>query len=405
MRILLIAPHEYYIDRGSPIGVDVLVRALSARGETVDLVVYRGGEDRQYPGVTIHRPRTPSWLGVIPPGFSLKKVVADFWLYATVRRLVSRHRYDVVHAGEEAVFFAMWFRVLRHIPYVYDMDSSIAEQMVETHPWLRPLAWLFNWCETRAIRSALATAPVCNALTDHARARGARHITTLHDISQMTPDDLAPAESIREKFGLRHPIVMYVGNLEPYQGIDLLLEAFARVLEQGVPLDLVIAGGSPVHIAMYQQKARRLKIDGTTHFIGPWPAARLGALLTQADIVTAPRIRGINTPMKVFPYLHSGRPVLVTDLPTHTQILDASVCELAAAEPEAFAAALIRLARDPERRRALGQAGRKFVERNHVYAAHKNRVNELYDHVARELGVVTPAPSEQPRGASATPRH
>jgi glycosyltransferase involved in cell wall biosynthesis len=121
--------------------------------------------------------------------------------------------------------------------------------------------------------------------------------------------------------------------------------------------------------------------------------ARLGELLAQADILTAPRIKGLNTPMKIFPYLHSGRAVLVTDLPTHTQVLDATICELAPPEPAGFAAAIVRLAEDPERRRRLGEAGRRFVESNHVYTSHRRRVDELYDTVE---SVLRPAPMPQP---------
>ncbi len=391
MRILLLAPHPFYIDRGSPIDVDILVRALSRRGHTVDLVVYGEGEDRQYPGVTIHRAATPAWLGRTRPGFSLKKLLVDLWFFAKARELVLRHDYDVIHAGEEAVFFAMWFRARRGIPYVYDLDSSIAQQLVEKMPWLKPAGWFFNWCEARAIRSALATAPVCNALADLARRRGARHVVTLHDISSMKPGDFACRESIREKLGIKGLVLMYVGNLEPYQGIDLLLEAFARVPSIPVPLDLVVAGGTLELIRQYSSKASRLGIAEKTHFIGPWPAVRLGELLVQADILTAPRIKGINTPQKVFPYLHSGKAVLVTDLPTHSQILTQDVCRLAPAEPDGFARAICALATDPQARQRLGAAGRAFVEKNHTFEAHERRVNELYDYVQRTAGSISHA--------------
>ena len=390
MRILLLAPHPFYVDRGTPIDVDILLRALSARGETVDVVTYGEGEDRAYPGVTLYRAPTPSWLGNIGPGFSLKKLIADCWLFAKARRLVAKHKYDVIHANEEAVFLAMWFKFWNGLNYVYDMDSSIAQQLVEKKTFLKPAAFFFDWCEAKAIRSSLATAPVCNALADLARERGARYIMTLHDISQLTPADSVTARNLREELGLGGIVVMYVGNLEMYQGIDLLLEAFAHVTPH-IGCDLVVAGGTEESIRKYQEKSRRLGIDRQTHFIGAWPANRLAELLSQADILAAPRIRGINTPMKVFPYMHSGRAVLVTALPTHTQILNDSVCELAPADPKAFADAIVRLARDEERRQKLGAAGRHFVQTHHIFPAHQRRVDELYSYVEAELMASTPA--------------
>jgi len=174
---------------------------------------------------------------------------------------------------------------------------------------------------------------------------------------------------------------MYVGNFQKYQGVDLLLEAFRVAVERGCEAHLVLAGGSDRHITAYRRRAGRLGLSDRTHFIGHWPAERLGELLAEADVVTSPRIRGVNTPMKVFPYMHSGRTLLATDLPTHSQILTREVARLAPPEPEAFGRAIVELMGDEELRERLGRAGREFVEREHVYDAHQRRVDDLYRYV------------------------
>lgn len=385
MKILVLAPHAYYIDRGTPIDLDLLLRAMSLRGDEVDVAVYSEGEDRNYPNVTLHRLGGRKRDRHVRPGFSLRKLVYDLRLFLLSWKLVRSRRYDVVHAGEEAVFMAIFFRRLHGIPYVYDMDSSIAQQMVEQMAFLRPLAGIFNWFEAWGVKSATAVAPVCKALADLARSRGARHVFTLYDISQLERADFRGDGALRERLGIDGLILMYVGNLKPYQGIDLLLKAFPRALAAGADLDLVIAGGSDEDVEAYEATARSLGCDDRTHFIGHWPASRLGALIDEADILTAPRIKGINTPMKVFPYLHSGLPVLVTDLPTHTQIFDDSVAMLAPPEPEGFADAIVRLAEDAGLRQRLGAAGRAFVEGNHTFDAHVRRVHALYDFLERAL--------------------
>jgi glycosyltransferase involved in cell wall biosynthesis len=385
MRILLLAPHDFYIDRGTPMDVDLLARALCARGHRVDLVVYARGEDRAYPGLTILRSRAPRWLHPPDPGFSLRKLLTNLWFFAAARRLVRRNNYDVVHADEEAVFMAMWFRGRRDLPYVYDMDSSVAQQMIESMPWLRPVSSLFDWLERRAIRGALATAPVCNALADLARAAGAAHVVTLYDISQLEPQEPSRNGGLRRELGIDAPVLMYVGNFQKYQGVDLLLEGFRIAVERGCPAHLVLAGGSARLIAAYRQKADGLGLDRRVHFIGPWPAERLGELLAEADVVASPRIRGLNTPMKVFPYLHSGRTLLATDLPTHSQIVTPEIARLARPEPEEFGRAILELMRDEPLRARLGKAAREFVERGHVYAAHQRRVDQLYEYVEAQV--------------------
>lgn len=381
LRILVLAPHDFYIDRGTPMDVDILVRALSARGYTMDLVTYRAGEDRDYPGLTIHRAATPAWMRPKGPGFSIRKLLSNVAVFLAARRLVKRHEYDVVHAGEEAVFMAIWFRWWKRLPYVYDMDSSVAQQMVEKMPWLKPLAPVFDWFEHRAIRGALAVAPVCNALADLARDRGAAHVVTLHDISQLRPGNNRESGWLRESLDIDGRVLMYVGNFQPYQGVDLLVEAFHVALRRGCEAHLVVAGGSEAKIAQYEARVESLGITDRVHFIGHWPAARLGELLAEADVVTSSRTTGVNTPMKVFPYLHSGRALLATDLPTHNQILTHEVARLAPADAEGFGEAIIELIEDEELRDRLGRSGRAFVERDHVFDAHQRRVDALYEYV------------------------
>lgn len=389
MKVLYLAPHSFYIDRGTPICVDYMVRSLSARGDEVHLVVYAQGRDQSYPGLTIHRTKWSGWLGRIGPGFSLKKLIADFFMFFVAWRTLRRARPDVVHAGEEAVFMAMFFRLVYRVPYIYDLDSSIAQQVVEKMRWLRPIAPVLNWFERRAVRRAVACAPVCNALGDLAEAHGAKYVERLHDISQLEEPGRAGTGFLREKLGLGdEPILMYVGNLETYQGLDLLLDALALSHQHGSKVNLVIAGGVPKSIAKYRAKASQLGIDGITHFLGHWPSEDLCELLAEADILTAPRISGLNTPMKVYPYMHSGRPVLVTDLPTHTQLLTNNEVMLGRPDPEGFAEAIDRLVNDADLRASLGAAGHAFVEANHTYRAHCVRLNRLYDHVGAEIGVL-----------------
>jgi len=167
--------------------------------------------------------------------------------------------------------------------------------------------------------------------------------------------------------------------------VGLLLEGFAEAHQNGTMASLIIAGGSDEHITEYKARASSLGLSGVAHFIGRWPVAQLGELLAQADVLTAPRTRGVNTPQKIFPYMHSGKAVLLTRLPTHTQIVDDSVCMLADPTPRAFATAIDQLATDADLRARLGAAGRAFVERDHVYPAHRARVDRLYDHVESQL--------------------
>ncbi|MEM9417728.1 MAG: glycosyltransferase family 4 protein [Planctomycetota bacterium] len=395
MKVQYLAPHPFYVERGTPICVDYMMHSLSDLGLTVDLCVYREGEERSYKNVKINRAQYPKWLGTIGPGFSAKKLIADLWLIKLAWGVHRRVKPDVIHAGEEMVFIAMLFKRLFGTPYIYDMDSSIAQQLIEKKGYLKPFARFFNWCEAKAIRGAATCAPVCNALADLAQEAGAKRVVVLHDISQLADPDRQATGFLREKLNIPEgrPILMYVGNLESYQGVDLLLDGYAKAIEQGVDIDLVVVGGSDPDIADYRNRVKTMGLSGRAHVMGRWPADQLDEILAEADILTAPRTKGINTPQKIFPYMHSGRPVLLTDLLTHNQVVDSSVCMLADATPEAFAEAIGKLATDPELRAKLGAAGRAFVEADFTYDAHCRRMAELYDGLARETAAGEPTPA------------
>jgi glycosyltransferase involved in cell wall biosynthesis len=180
-------------------------------------------------------------------------------------------------------------------------------------------------------------------------------------------------------------VLMYVGNLERYQGIDLLLESFALAVTQLDIIQLVIIGGEAPDIEKYRVKSKRLGIESRTHFLGPKPVEQLAEHLAQADILVSPRTKGENTPMKIYPYLHSGKPVLATNLPTHSQILDRSVAMLAEASPKAFSEALVGLAKDENLRKSLGVAGKRLAEEQFSYTAFREKLNAFFDWLEVEL--------------------
>ena len=386
MRVLVLAPHPFYQDRGTPIDVHLVLRVLSERpGTTVDVVTYHEGEDVDLPDVCLHRSRRLPGLEGIRPGFSMKKVLADVLLFFKAWALVRENDYDLIHAGEEAVFLAMFFKRMHDIPYAYDLDSSIAQQLVEQKPYLDAFSEIFNWTERQAIQESLINFPVCNALADLCRENESGKTVTLHDISQLDDPDDSDPERLRQEIDAEGPVFLYVGNLEPYQGIDLLLESFQVAQRREPALTLVIIGGSPEDIDHYRARASELGIKEDTEFLGPRPFEHLGDYLSGADVLVCSRREGINTPMKIFPYLHSGRPVLATDLRTHNQVLTGDEAFLAPDDPEGFAEGMLELARDPSLRTRLGQNGRAFVERNHTFEAHRERLNEAYDWIEENL--------------------
>lgn len=379
MRVLLLAPHPFFQERGTPIAVNLLLKVLSERGEQVDVLTFHEGQDVIHENVNIYRIPSLPFVKGLRPGFSIKKLVCDALLMFAALRLVLKKRYEVIHAVEESVFIALVMKWLFGLSYIYDMDSSLAQQMMEKYGRLTAIAPLLNGCERVAIRNALAVVPVCQALASIAKKNGQPNILILQDVPLDCDNAPNKAIELRKNLDLLGPIVMYVGNLEPYQGIDLLLESFTIVIAHHNSVHLVIIGGDKGDIERYKIKSKELGIQEFVHFLGPRSIDELPLYLNEADLLVSPRVRGNNTPMKIYSYMQSGVPVVATDLPTHTQVLNQQVAILAAPMPQTFAEGMLVILNDPEKGANLGKAAQRLIQEHYSYEAFRQKINVLYD--------------------------
>ena len=386
MRILLLAPHPFYQARGTPIAVKTVLEFLSARGHHVDVLTYHEGSAVDIPNVRIHRiPSVPGCRN-IRPGFSFKKIACDVVMTGSAFRMMRRTRYDLVHAVEESAFIALAMKGVTGVPYVYDMDSSLAEQMVDVFPTLDMVYPIMRRLEGAAIRRSAGVLTVCAALEAVARKHapkapvGRVEDTTLLERGDGTGGRLLPEETIGA------PVAMYVGNMEHYQGIDLLLEGFRHASAQVPAAHLVIVGGREDDITRYRAKANELGIGAATHFLGPRPVSILGDLLAEADVLVSPRLKGTNTPMKIYSYLDSGTAVLATRLRTHTQVLDERTAYLVDPEPAALGDGLATLFRDPALRQRLADEAKAYVQREFTTEAARRKLDDFYSRVESLAG-------------------
>jgi glycosyltransferase involved in cell wall biosynthesis len=388
MNVLLLAPHPFYQDRGTPIAVNLVLRVLSERGTRIDMVTFHEGSDVVHDHVRIHRIPTIPFVNGLRPGFSWKKLVCDAVMVLKTLALASKNRYHVVHAVEEAVYIALFLKWILRIPYVYDMDSSMAQQMEEKYPFLVVIRRVLYAFERLAVRNADAILPVCEALTASIAQYQPKKVCQLHDVPLLAEGTHAPRVDLRKDLGIDGTVIMYVGNLEAYQGIDLLLESFALLMKKAKDVDLVIIGGEAADIEKYRKRAGELGIHSRLHFLGPKPIQDLSGLLSQADILVSPRIKGNNTPMKLYSYLHSGKAVVATALPTHTQVLNSRVAMLADPRAEDFSMAVLQLVEDESLRVMIGKAGRNLIEEKYMFSSFCEKLNGLYDWLEQETGAI-----------------
>jgi glycosyltransferase involved in cell wall biosynthesis len=381
MRILMIAPQPFFEARGTPFSEYHRIRALTDLGHSVDLVTYPFGADVTLPGLRLHRGWRPPFVKRVKIGPSLAKVPLDALLALKALHVASKWRFDYVHSHEEGGAVGLAIARLLGVPHLYDMHSSLPEQLSNfQYSRSRLLLGAFRVLERLMVRRSASVIVICRHLEEVARGLSpGAHIVLIENApgSGGASACAAPVE-VRAKAGIPDgaPLVLYTGTFEAYQGLDLLFGAMSVVVDALPEARLLLAGGHPDQVERARHEADQAGIGQAIVFVGERPADEIPEYLAAADVLVSPRSRGKNTPLKVYQYLRSGTPIVATNLLTHTQVLDATVAELTDPTPEAFGAGIVRVLRDREHAGRLSRAALALADARYTYEAYVARTRE-----------------------------
>ena len=383
LRVLMLAPQPFFEPRGTPFSVLGRLRALSELGHEVDLLTYHVGQDVAIPRVRIHRtPRVP-FIKRVRIGPSAPKVLLDLLLFLKALQFLRRGRYDLLHTHEEASFFGVLLARLFRLPHLYDMHSSPTEQLGNFRATgLRPLVRLFDWIERRVVSSSDAVITICPALRD-------RVALMSPTVPQVMIENVASANGTAEvseeqlrAFCAAHPwldgrrVVLYAGTFEPYQGIDLLLGSVGRVAQRRPEVLFLLVGGKPEQVRLHQERAARMGLSPYVRFTGTRPPEEVALFIKLSHVLVSPRTDGTNTPLKVYSYLQSGKPIVATNLYTHTQVLTGDVAVLVEPDEESLARGILTVLEDPELAAALGARAKRLFEANYSFGTYLEKTQQ-----------------------------
>lgn len=383
MHILMIAPEPFFEPRGTPFSEFHRIRALTTLGHTVDLVTYPIGKDVELPGLRIIRSLKPPFINRVKIGPSWAKVPLDLLLTVTATRLALTRKYDVIHSHEEGGLIGVVLAGLLRKPHLYDMHSSLPQQINNFgYGKAKWLAWLFEKIERLMLRRSQAVIVICQDLDDTVRALGVNVPTVL--IENAAGSGAAPSAgtglAVRQQLGLAAdtPVVLYTGTFEAYQGLDLLYQAMARVRARVPGARLVMVGGDAEQVAAARAAVAAAGIADLAIFTGQRPAEEIPAYLDAATALASPRSSGTNTPLKIYQYLRSGRPIVATRLRTHTQVLDDEVAILVEPTADGLADGLVRALTDPTAV-TLGANARTLAETKYSDEAFIDKTRRVYE--------------------------
>ena len=180
------------------------------------------------------------------------------------------------------------------------------------------------------------------------------------------------------------PLLVYTGTFEDYQGLPLAVEAAARLKERGTRVRLLLAGGLPDQRDQLRALSEQRRVADLVAFAGVVAQDEVPDHLRAADVVVSPRASGSNTPLKLFAYLRSGRPILATRIPSHTQVLDDSTAVLVTPDAAGLAQGVLDLLGQPAAGARRAEAAAALVRGRYDTHAYVRGVAQAYEAVGGE---------------------
>lgn len=384
MKILMLAPEPFFQPRGTPISVHFRLKALSGMGHEVDLITYPLGEDRAFPGLRILR--VPRWPGLrrIRIGPSPAKLPLDAMLMLRAMERLATRRYDLVFSHEEAAFFGTPLARMRGLPHVYDMHSSLPQQL-ENFRFTRSrlLKKIFERLEGAVLRRSASVIVICPDLLETVTRLGwSKKTVLLENVLDFEGPPLTEAairEARRKIARGDEKILLYAGNFQPYQGVERLLEAVARIEDPRVRLLLV--GDTPDAVADMRDRAAAEGIAEHVHFTGQVPPDQVPLYIAASDALVSPRISGTNTPLKIYSFLKSGKPLVATRLRTHTQVLDDRIAFLVDTDAESMAEGIKSALFSPESA-DRARAAKEKADREYTFENYRDKLAQVLNMAA-----------------------
>ncbi len=380
----MLAPEPFFEPRGTPFSEYHRIQALGELGHHVDLVTYPIGRDVPLRNLRIFRAVRPPWVTTVRIGPSVTKIVLDGLMLFTIARRLATTKYDAIHSHEEMGLIGVWLARALRIPHLYDMHSSLPQQLSNfKYSRSSALRRLFTWAEDQMVHGSDVVITICQELQETVTKMGASDRALLienvmgGDVED--PPSMSPAE-VRETWDIptTAPLALYTGTFEAYQGLELLIDAAARLVPSHPHARFLVVGGEPAQVEAARHRADVVGASRIITFTGQQPAREIPAFVEACDLLVSPRIRGTNTPLKIYSYLRSGKPIVATNLLTHTQVLSPAVSRLVEPDAEALAAAVADLIDRPEERARLSRAAAELAAEKYSRQAYLHRTAEAY---------------------------
>ncbi len=400
MRILHILDHSIPLHSGYTFRTLSILREQRRLGwETLQLTTPKQGptelREEQVDGLRLLR--TPSSAGA--------GLVRQMRLTAArVAEVVRSEQPDLIHAHSPVLnaLPALWVRLSRRLPVVYEMRASWEDAAVDHGTTAEgSLRYrLSRALESFALHRADQVTTICEGLLNDIAVRGVPRdrITVIPNAVDVGSFrfGVAADSRLQRQLGLEGcTVIGFAGSFYGYEGLNLLVEAFARLQHDDPMLRLLLVGGGPQEAALKAQAADA-GLGDKVIFTGRVPHAEVQRYYELIDLLAYPRLpirlTELVTPLKPLEAMAQGRVLVASDVGGHRELIRHG--ETGWLFPAGDATALASSLSDALGRRAewpaLRERARRFVEQERTWSDSVGRYASVYRRALQSRGRMVP---------------
>lgn len=374
---------------------NAIVETLVQRGHSVDVVtgVPNYGYDRFYDGYSNQQRREELWRGArihrartVARGKGKLGLLLNYLTFPLTGTITALHRIrrraDVSFVSMPSPPFQVlpavvmnWLRGTPVVYWVQDVwpESAIHVLNLRNRAVIAVLSWVSGWIYRRAdlvlVQSAVFPPMIARFGVPADQIRVLPN-TAPPMYRPIAAAEAPAAQALMPAAAFR---LMFAGNIGEAQDFDTLLRA-AKLLLDHTGLHWVILG-SGRELEPVRARCAELGLAGCFHLLGRQPEDSMPGFFAQADALIvslkANEIFSRTVPYKVQCYLACGRPIIASLEGEGARIVQAAGAGLAAgpSDPEALAAAILRMMQMPAAERAaMGASGRAFFDAHYAEA-------------------------------------
>lgn len=389
LKVLMIAPTPFFADRGCHVKILEEVRALSRRNIDVKVVTYHIGRDIE--GIDIQRIVNIPWYKKLEAGPSIHKYYLDLLLAFKAIKVAAKFKPDIIHAHlHEGVFAGKIVQLFIRKPLIADYQGSMVGEMLD-HGFMKRNSFPFrfnSWLERTINKWPQKIIFSSSSAKEFFLANfNVNPGKVVSFVEGTNTDEFHPGyntSELRKKLGMPggKKIVIYLGVLTKYQGVDILIDSINDVKRKFNDVHFLIVGFP--NLEYYTEMAQKLGVSDWITFTGRVNHEDVPKYLNLADIGVSLKLSKTEANGKLFGYMAVGLPCLVFDTKTNKEILGDTGIYAEYNSKESFVEKLIFLLENEKTAKEYGKMARLRVLEKYTWDNTFSNFIDIYKDVLQK---------------------